>query len=268
MKRATAYFFDVDGVLTDPVKKIVPEELINQLKLRLEKDFLVGINTGRSNNWLEKRLIKPLLEQIKVKEKLFNFIVVGEKGGTWLSFDGKGKMQRGKKDIAVKPELKEAVIKTVAEKYSQVMFVDTTKETMISLEMQDHCAQAEFLKVQTALIADLEKILIATGCQKTFKIDPSEIATDIESVEVGKGLGAKLLLKFLVKKELRPERFVAFGDSRSDFAMADELKAQGKEVAFIYTGKKNIELPKDYPTVLAGGYSQGTLEYLEKEWTE
>ena len=83
-------------------------------------------------------IINPLRERVSDVSILQNLAAVGEKGGTWITFDEAGDMHEGKaRELSVPEELKERVRKLIAEKYSDSMFFDETKETMLSTEMID-----------------------------------------------------------------------------------------------------------------------------------
>lgn len=66
--------------------------------------------------------------------------------------------------------------------------------------------------------------------------------------------------------DINPAEFETFGDSKSDFEMADELERRKKSVRMIYVGDraKLGEVKKDYPTEYVEGFSQGTLAYLSR----
>lgn len=264
----TAYLFDVDGVLSDPREKRVTEEgIYTSVIERLQRGEPVGLNTGRSTEWMEERIIRPILEKIQDKSVLANFVAIGEKGGTWITFDEQGNMHHGRAQaISVPEDLNERARRLVEEKYGDSMFFDATKETMISIEMHDGYDLAEFTRRQAQLTEELVQILSETGQEKIYKVDPTTIATDIESPHVGKALGADRFLQFLTDRDIKPVQFKAFGDSASDLEMADELERKGRQVDFVYVGDraKLGNVTKDYPIEYVGGFSQGTLEYLNR----
>jgi len=261
-----AYLFDVDGVLTDPVeRKVTEESLYDEIINRLARGEPVGLNTGRSTAWMKERFITPLLERAEDKSILSNFVAIGEKGGAWITFDDKGRMHHGRaSEISMPEDLKEKVRELIDNDYSDSMFFDDTKETMISTEMIDGYDLNDYHQRQKDLIKNLEKILEELG--RNYKIDPTTIGTDIENPHVGKFLGAERFLKFLEDKNIKPDRFIAFGDSKSDFEMSDELQRRGRKVEMIYVGdrEKLGESIREYPIEYVGGYSHGTLEYLKR----
>ena len=69
-----------------------------------------------------------------------------------------------------------------------------------------------------------------------WRIDPSVIATDVESAHSGKALGARRALALLADDGPLPRAWHTVGDSRSDYAMADQLHELGYEVTHVDVG--------------------------------
>ena len=91
-----AFLLDVDGVVTNPVeKKITEPQIFDAIISNLTQGNPVALNTGRSNEWMIDRVIKPLNEKVADKSLLKNFFAVGEKGLTWTSFAPDGKLIEG-----------------------------------------------------------------------------------------------------------------------------------------------------------------------------
>jgi hydroxymethylpyrimidine pyrophosphatase-like HAD family hydrolase len=268
MQSKTAYLFDVDGVLSDPKeKKVTQPELFQQVISILQKGEPLGLNTGRSTEWLLDRFINPLLDRINDKSILQNFFVVGEKGGTWITFNKEGVMHHGRdKELVILEELINKSKQLIEEKYHDSMFFDETKETMLSIEMRDGFSIETFHQRQKSLLEDLVQLLKKYSLEKTYNIDPTTIATDVESPKVGKALGADRFLQFLYDNDISPVEFITFGDSKSDFEMSDELERRGKKVKMIYVGDKEKlgEIHKNYLIEYIGDFSHGSLEYLKK----
>jgi hypothetical protein len=65
------------------------------------------------------------------------------------------------------------------------------------------------------------------------RVDPTIISTDVESVRLGKDLGAARALELLADSGPLPLRWRTVGDSRSDYAMARWLHENGHEVAHV-----------------------------------
>ena len=66
-----------------------------------------------------------------------------------------------------------------------------------------------------------------------FRIDPTIISTDIESVRLGKDLGASRAIEWLRAHGTMPESWRTVGDSRTDYAMADWLHEHGFDVSHV-----------------------------------
>jgi hypothetical protein len=264
-----AKFFDVDGVITDPVeKRITEQQIVDDIIADLRNGIPVGLNTGRSITWLKEKVINQLQERIDDPSILKNFVIIGEFGGTWATFDEEGNMHEGKvKNIVIPGTLHDRVKSLINEKYADSMFYDETKETMISIEMKDGHDFADFTTKQTQLNEDLAAILAETGVETTYDVHGDTIATNVRSPYVGKDLGTERFLQFLKDAGINPSEFETFGDSKSDFEMSDELQRRGKKVKMVYVGDRTKlgDLRKEYPTEYMAGFSQGTLAYLQKE---
>ena len=271
IKPETAWIFDVDGVLSDPEHKTIDERFFEIIFQKLEEGEPVALNTGRSIDWVIEKMIHPIQKKIKNKSDISRFFVVGEKGATWMSLDAMGNMHRDRNDsFILSHELRERMKEMVEEKFSDCVFFDDTKETMISIEMKDSYDVEKFKHRQKELNSEMKKIIKEIG--NGHKMDPTIIATDIEDVRVGKAIGTKRILTWLESNKLTPEKFIAFGDSVSDLEMADELEKKGKQVTFVYVGdpeklKKAEEEGKVKNKAIideVGGFTKGTLRYLTR----
>ncbi len=249
-----AFLLDVDGVVTNPVeKKITEPQIFDAIISNLTQGNPVALNTGRSNEWMIDRVIKPLNEKVADKSLLKNFFAVGEKGLTWTSFAPDGKLIEGvfnREGLPVEgydlkvfldPQtaahfgtLSEYAKVLIKDKYSHSTFFDASKKAMVSTEMIDKYDQPKFAAEQAQFTEELKGILARLGLTDKFKIDPTTIATDIQMPHVGKHLGTQRVLDWLKRSKVTPKHFVAVGDSSSDIEMADELKKQGKSYEFRY----------------------------------
>jgi hypothetical protein len=266
--------FDVDGPLSDPVeKRIIYDELVTSLSDRLAANEPVFLNTGRSTEWIMERVTPRIREQLQDISSLRNLVIIGEKGGTWVTFNEQGEAHHGKSAAISIPEaVNEAAKKLVTEKYSDCMFFDATKQTMMSIEMHEGYDLQMFKDRQRELVEDLNALLAETGIDNTYKVDATTIATDVESPYAGKALGADRSLQWLRDSNIKTGQFVAFGDSISDLEMADELQRKGLPVQFVYVGDpekleeaKAARKIKDENIIInVGGFSQGTLDYLQR----
>ena len=281
-----AILLDVDGVLTDPTEKAVLQpEIFEHMENHLALGNPVTLNTGRSNEWMIKRVIQPLGERVKDKSILKNFFAVGEKGLTWTSFDQDGKLIEGVFDRAGKtvegydlsvfldPEtvehfkILEKETRELVKRYSHSTFFDESKKAMISTEMHDKYEDhPRYTAEQPRFTEEMNELIEKAGLKGKFKVDPTTIATDIQLPEAGKHLGAKRILDWLSRKGIEAQHFVAIGDSSSDLEMADELASKGKSVDFYYVQpKKELGVVKTYPIeVSESNYGDGTVEMFRK----
>ena len=58
------YVFDVDGVLTDPIKKQSNKKLLIELSRILKNGNILAFNTGRSLSWVQERILNNLFELV------------------------------------------------------------------------------------------------------------------------------------------------------------------------------------------------------------
>ena len=261
-----AYIFDVDGVITDPSeKKITEPEILDHIVQRLEAGEPVALNTGRSLVFMIDRVINPLLEKIKDKKILANFFASGEKGGTWITFDEEGVMQRHKDEsISIPQSLQEKVRSLINDGFLDSTFFDETKESMISTEMKDGYPVEEYTKQQKGLNAKLQELVNQENLTENLKIDPTTIATDIENKHVGKGFAVERILRWLKEKGIKPQLFMAFGDSLSDFPMAEKLYEKGEKVQFVFVGKSETKKERPFSIKRTQSlYGKGTVEFLK-----
>lgn len=258
--------FDVDGVIANPQEKKVTEpEILDYIIQRLEKNEPIALNTGRSLVWLVNRILDPILEKIKYKKIIQNFFASGEKGGTWITFDKGGVIQyRKDKTISIPLTLQKRVRNLIKSEFSDSMFYDETKETMISVEMKDNYEIEKFTERQIILIKKLQKIIIEENSDKQLKIDPTIVATDIENKHVGKGFAMERILKWLNEKNVKPQKFITFGDSLSDLPMPQKLYEKKYNVEFVYVGKNKIIKSYPFPIIYTKKFfGEGTSEALD-----
>lgn len=262
----SAYLFDVDGPITDPeLKEVVEEELLDTIAEQIQLGEPVGFNTGRSTAWVMERVVPHVLERVEDKSTLSNFVVIGEMGGTWVTFDEEGNPRHGKSQQLTVPEkMHQRVQQLVDEKYSDVMFVDPDKVTMVSIEMRQGQTVDVFDMRRAELGNELQQILTETGTESIFHVDHTTIATDIQSHNAGKALGAERFVQLLKLLEIKPDQYLTFGDSVSDLKMAEELVRRYRKTLFVYVGDKEVTSGDEerFPIVPIKGYSAGTVRAL------
>lgn len=262
----TAYLFDVDGPLSDPKeRKIVEFELVDELVARLRKGEPIAFNSGRSVEWIEKEVVPHIVEAIGDDKKLLErFVIIGEKGGSWLTFDEGGEALKGNVNTIIIPDdLRQEIHGLIGEKYADCVADLDPKTTMVSLEMLPGFDHEQFVARQKDMVQDLRALLQRQGLDQIFSIDATTIAVDIESAHVGKHIGADRFLQHLSDLGVTADRFQTFGDSASDVAMADELVRRGQNAEFIYVGTTPLPDQDHYRVVNAGNFSRGTLDFLK-----
>lgn len=266
--------FDVDGVITEPSGRMFDPEIMYEIKRRLEIGEPVILNTGRSISWVQSQIIARLYHTYDLKDvsSLQNLFVVGEKGGSWMTFDEKGMMQTHiDGNITLPQELQRKINQLIADEFFQTMFYDTTKHTMVTAEMKPLDPQRskeeqeiEFKKNQIELERKITAIIEEANLSDSIRVDTTTIATDVEDRNVGKDFAMQRVVAWLNQIGVDGRRYLTFGDSESDIKMAIQLHDDGKEVEFIYVGNKPLEGEFTFPvTTTNGKFNKGTVEYLQ-----
>ena len=264
----TVWIFDVDGVITDPSEKKITElQILEEINNKLEKGEPVILNTGRSISWLIEKVINLLNDHVTDQNVLKNFFAVGEKGGAWTEFNDSGDLiEKKDENISVPEKLKDEIRNLIKTIYSESMFYDESKLTMISTEMIDNHPIDDFHHRQKELTAELNNLLRNENLNKKFKVDPTTIATDVENKFVGKHFAIQRILSWLNSKNVKPQKYITFGDTfKSDIPMAEELHSQNLPVEFVYVGKENIDTSRfPFPVYQTKAkFGKGTAEFLK-----
>lgn len=263
-----AWVFDVDGVLTDPQKKqITQPELLHHLYRLLQNGDIVALNTGRSFVWVYERILTPFSEIVQDKTLFDQVFVVCEKGNVLATHTEKG-WQKKLLDNPLPERLQQEIKKLVQEEFSESMFFDESKETMISIEMKDECNHASYSKDQSVLLKQVSSILISDRYMNlSLRADPSNISLDIQYEDAGKHLGAERIEDWMIEHQLQPTRLYMLGDSDSDSEMAEELQ-DTYEIVFVFVGDKtklNSEKLSCKIVFPKKPFVQGTLEFLSQQ---
>ncbi|HSO15401.1 MAG TPA: hypothetical protein VLS95_05530, partial [Arthrobacter sp.] len=107
----------------------------------------------------------------------------------------------------------------------------------VSVEQHVAVANSEYREEQALFDADAMDLMRRHGLgvvrldhhapdsddQIDYRVDPTIISTDIESVRLGKDLGASRAVELLAARGITPQAWRTVGDSRTDYAMADWL---------------------------------------------
>ncbi len=238
---------DVDGPIASPVtRSIAIPSITADLVALANAGVPVVFNTGRSDEFLRGEVVGPLVDGgLAENARVFG---VCEKGAVWFRITPAGVGDLSIDETLIPPvELSRAVDELVATRFAESMFFDYTKRTMISVEQRTEIDSDDYLALQPEFdraVLDLCRTLDLGAVWRTeehpasdgrilYRLDPTIISTDIESVQVGKDLGAERALALIAATGAVPLVWRTVGDSRSDYAMADWLHAQRYEVAHV-----------------------------------
>ncbi|THJ65877.1 hypothetical protein E8P82_10940 [Arthrobacter echini] len=237
---------DVDGPIASPVTRTVPPGIISDLLTLASAGWPIVFNTGRSDHFIRTQVMEPMLA-VGIPAGV-TFHAICEKGGTWFSFtaDGAGEVFVDR-ELALPTSFADDIRDLVEEKYAHLMFFDETKLSMVSVEQSLDATNADYLEGQLRFDLDVFDVMHShdMGARRLdredpdstgeigYRIDPTIISTDIESVRVGKDLGAERALELVTPLMELPRTWRTVGDSRTDYAMADYLHEQGLDVAHV-----------------------------------
>lgn len=253
---------DVDGPVASPVTRTVAAPLLANLAALLAVGIPVALNTGRSAEFVTERVLTPLLDfGLPPGARLH---AVCEKGGVWTTA-GSAEVHE---DAALRvPRICSAAVAGLVEDgFGDAMFVDRTKRTMATVEARTDIPGAFYAERQRAFDAELLARLAAAGLgvrlrddrrpdadgRTPWRIDPSVIATDVESVRAGKAIGVRRALDLFRADGPVPRVWHTVGDSRTDYAMADQLHAFGYTVTHVDVGPLP-PLERPYPVLTVPG---------------
>ena len=265
-----ALLLDVDGPLASPVTRRVSPDIIANLIELVRRGIPVVFNTGRSDAFIAEQLMAPMLEAGLPDGAVVHAIC--EKGAVWFSFtqDGPGTIHVDR-ELAMPGAYGDDVRTLVARSYAGHMFFDETKRAMVSVEQHVEVDSASYLAEQAKFDADALALLAAhdlgavrlehraPGSAGTvdYRVDPSIISTDIESVRLGKDLGASRAVELLAAQGIVPQAWRTVGDSRTDYAMADWLHHQDHVVKHVDVRPAEGVPAKPYPVKTAADLQLG-----------
>lgn len=254
---------DVDGPVASPVSRTVRPEIIDALIALAGAGWPVIFNTGRSDEFIREEVMNPMLAA-GIPEGI-TFHAICEKGATWFSFDAGGATAVEVDDaLALPAAFGNEVRRLVEDQFADHMFFDETKRAMVSIEQRLDVGNADYLDRQgpfDAAVLEIMQHFDMGVCRLAhhlpdsddsvdYRVDPTIISTDIESVRVGKDLGAERALR-LIEGEV-PHTWRTVGDSRTDYAMADYLHEHGYSVAHVDVRPADGVPEKPYPVLTEG----------------
>jgi hydroxymethylpyrimidine pyrophosphatase-like HAD family hydrolase len=231
-----ALLLDVDGPVASPVTRDVKAEIILDLVALATAGIPVVFNTGRSDAFIRTQVMEPMIAAGIPAGTVIHAIC--EKGAVWFSYtaEGAGPIHVDR-ELAVPQAYGDDVRRLVAEDYASHMFFDETKRAMVSVEQHIDVPNADYLDEQKLFDADAMELMVRHGLgvvrldhhepdsddQVDYRVDPTIISTDIESIRLGKDLGASRAVELLAAQGITPQAWRTVGDSRTDYAMADWL---------------------------------------------
>ncbi|PQZ90285.1 hypothetical protein CQ018_14940 [Arthrobacter sp. MYb227] len=262
---AFALLLDVDGPIASPETRDVNPEIIELMLDLATAGIPVVFNTGRSDEFIKRQVMEPMLA-VGIPQGL-KFHAICEKGATWFSFSqsGAGEIYVDT-DLAVPVEYSAEVRELVNSRFAKYMFFDETKLAMVSVEQHIEANNTEYRTVQEDFdvaaieamkrhdlgVERLDKQYPDSDCAISYRVDPTIISTDVESVQLGKDLGARRTLELLAVDSIVPMQWFTVGDSRTDYAMADWLAEHGHQVSHVDVRPSDgIPAGKPYPVLTA-----------------
>jgi hydroxymethylpyrimidine pyrophosphatase-like HAD family hydrolase len=241
-----ALLLDVDGPVASPVTRDVKPEIIADMVALATAGIPVIFNTGRSDAFIREQVMEPMIAAGMPSGTIIHAIC--EKGAVWFSYTAAGPGPvHVDHDLAVPRAYGDDVRRLVSEDYANHMFYDETKRAMVSVEQHIDVPSQDYLDEQKLFDADAMELMARHGLgvvrldhhapdsddQVDYRVDPTIISTDIESVRLGKDLGASRAVELLAAQGIRPLAWRTVGDSRTDYAMADWLHHNDHEVKHV-----------------------------------
>lgn len=239
---------DVDGPIASPVSRsIAIPSIATDLVELANSGIPIAFNTGRSDAFIREQVVPHLVARgLSDSARVW---AICEKGAVTTRITSSGMGDIDVDDTLAMPgAYRDAIRNLVDSSYSDVVFFDETKRAMVSVEQLITVTAEEYAARRGDFDADAARELDKRGLgyewgeivrtdadgAAPYRIDPTIISTDIESVRLGKDLGAeKLLALLMVDGGPVPRVWRTLGDSRTDYAMADWLHANGFDVAHV-----------------------------------
>lgn len=257
---------DLDGPISSPEeRRIAIPSIRSNLVLLAGAGVPIAFITGRSDTFVREQIVEPLqADGLSPDARMF---AVCEKGGVWapITADGIGELTIDR-DIALPADVADD-IRAIAERdFADTMFFDETKHAMITLEQRKDVSSEQYQKAQKGMNEAAFDTLVRHGLgarlgdrevpdadgRVPFRVDPTIISTDIESVTLNKDIGAERALDYFSKHGALPRTWRTVGDSRSDYRMADHLHEKGFDVAHVDVRPSEGILDRPYRIITEG----------------
>ena len=258
---------DVDGPIASPVSRsIALPQITRDLVALAAAGIPVVFNTGRSDAFIRDEVVGPMIAAgLPAGARVHG---ICEKGASWFSIGpehGPGGMSEVQVDSApaMPADFAAEMDELVTAEFADLVFFDHTKRAMVSIEQLTTVESATYLARQREFDEKAMEALVRRGAgvrrldderrdargEVQWRVDPTIISTDIESVRLGKDLGAERALELLAEDGELPLAWRTVGDSRSDYAMADWLHADGHDVAHVDVRPADGVPATEYPVL-------------------
>ncbi|WP_241976880.1 hypothetical protein [Cryobacterium sp. TMT2-4] len=257
---------DVDGPIASPVSRTIAiPSIITDLISLAGANVPIAFITGRSSTFIREKVVAPL-RAAGLPESMRMYGVC-EKGAVWFPITAAGMGEIVVDDSVALPTAAVDMLRNlVVDGFSDTMFFDETKQAMVSVEQRtdaDHgryqAAAVEFNEAAFGVMVELglgirfgDRVVPDQAGTVGFRIDPTIISTDIESVTLDKDRGAERALAFFSESGTLPRVWRSVGDSRSDYLMADHLHAAGYDVSHVDVRPSDGILERPYPVIVEG----------------
>lgn len=262
---------DVDGPIASPTTRTIAiYSIVSDLVALAASGVPIAFITGRSDAFIRQQVIAPLREaglDDALATDGARMFAVFEKGAAWSPVTAAG---MGEVTVDHSVALPDAVVDDVralvAAEFADTMFFDETKRAMISVEQRTDVKHGAYVAAQPVFedaaygILVKHRLGVRYGDRSSpdergevpFRLDPTIISTDIESVLLDKDRGAERALAHFATTGPLPRRWRTVGDSRSDYLMADHLHTAGYEVAHVDVRPSDGLLERPYQIIVEG----------------
>jgi len=263
--------FDVDGPIASPVTRTINiRSIVTDLVAMTAAGVPIAFITGRSGDFIRNQVVAPLCDAglgEALSEQGSRMFGVFEKGGAWAPITGDGMGEVTVDDsVAFQPDAVDRIRRLVRDRFADTIFFDETKRAMVSVEQRTDIDAVTFAEVQHRFQDEAFELLTGMGIglrygdraiadasgEVPFRIDPTIISTDIESVLLDKDRGARRAFDYFAERGPLPRRWRSVGDSRSDYKMADFVHSAGYDVAHVDVRPADGVLDRPYEVITIG----------------
>lgn len=235
----TLYIFDIDGVVTNPDTKVPNSKILHFMAEELNKGWHVAIATGRSSTWVQEHILPLLSKDLQGNHLLDNLFVSCEKGAVTITFSNSIPNVEIDTRYHIPHEIQEIIKEAV--NGMEGIFFDPDKKTMVSVEIVGG-TDVQKVTVEKNILTKLED-WVQEHIVPEFPdvhLEKTEISMDIQNKYIDKRIASEKLLNYLRDRNIKPNSFVAFGDSPSDASIAEKIVQEEGKATFVYVGKQPL----------------------------